>query len=485
MTVKRLRFAPSPTGNLHIGSVRTAIFNWIWAKSLNAELVLRIEDTDAERSHRKYEDNIMAGLDWLGITFDEGPHQPKKGQTYRQSERMADHAYGASIQTLLDNGSAYYCFETDAELDKEREQADNAGQPYMYSRKSLQYTPAEVQEKLAQNHPYTIRFKVPQDQTIIIDDVVRQRIEFDASLISDFIILKSDGCPTYNFAVVVDDHDMGITHVVRGEDHISNTPKQQMIYNALGWDVPIFAHLPIILGTDRSKLSKRHGATSVMDYQKDGFLPHVLVNYLSLLGWSPPEGKEILSLDELIALFDVSRINKAGAVFDVVKLTWMNKQYLSKLTDAEFLSQVAPYLTEPNRTMTKSSEKIISVRDNVEFLSQINDHLVIYSLTLEQFLERFHQLPFKKIERDVLTEIEHRLLARKIAWTWDDLENLVTTVSDVMSIKKGVVMKALRKGITGFESGPNLFECMLLIPHIQWVGRLESIMYGTRHQVID
>ena len=287
----KLRFAPSPTGNLHIGSVRTAIFNWVWATSLGATLVLRIEDTDMERSTPEFEANIMDGLKWLGLPFDEGPHHPKGTMKYRQSERIKDNAYAPHVAKLIERGHAYYAFETDEELDAERKAAEDQGIAYVYSRKSLAYTPNEVAKKLDEGQPHVIRFKVPQNETIVVNDAIRGDISFDAGLLSDFIIVKSDGVPTYNFAVVVDDADMGITHVVRGEDHISNTPKQIMIYHALGAPIPTFAHLPIILGQDRSKLSKRHGAKSVTEYRDEGFLPDALINYLSLLGWSPPMKK--------------------------------------------------------------------------------------------------------------------------------------------------------------------------------------------------
>ena len=356
----KLRFAPSPTGNLHIGSVRTAIFNWVWAQSLGASLVLRIEDTDLERSKKEFENNIMEGLSWLGIQFDEGPHQTVQDMKYRQSERISEGVYQKYISQLISNENAYYCFETDEELDAEREAAKKQGVPYKYSRKSLSYSKEEVAEKLANNVPFTIRFKIPNQPTIKLHDVIRGDIAFESDLLSDFIIVKSDGNPTYNFAVVVDDYEMGITHVVRGEDHISNTPKQIMIYDAFGWPVPQFAHLPIILGADRSKLSKRHGAKSVSEYHMDGYLAEALINYLSLLGWSPPEGREILTRDELFDLFDISRINKAGAVFDTVKLTWMNKQYLAKKTDNEFLSLAKEYISKENMIMADLDLKILS-----------------------------------------------------------------------------------------------------------------------------
>ena len=459
----KLRFAPSPTGNLHIGSVRTAIFNWVWAQALNATLVLRIEDTDGERSKKAFEDNIMDGLDWLGLSFDEGPHQPEGDMKYRQSERMREKVYEPYIQQLLSSGDAYYCFETDDELDQERKEADNKGIPYVYSRKSLSYTPEEVAQKLSDGIPWTIRFKVPQDRTIIVNDVIRGDIAFESNLLSDFIIVRSDGSPTYNFVVVVDDHDMGITHVVRGEDHISNTPRQIMLYEAFGWDVPQFAHLPIILGSDRSKLSKRHGAKSVSEYRDEGFVADALINYLSLLGWSPPEGREILTRQELTDLFEISRINKAGAVFDTVKLTWMNKQYLAKKTDHEILELVGDYLDESLSHIEKLDEKILSLRDNIETLSQINDVLDVYVRSTDQFFQKFQALPLNETDIKVIEYANNKLLNAS-DWNQAIVSQLIDGAMDALSLGKGKVMKPFRKSMTGEESGPNLVDCLALIP---------------------
>ena len=431
----KLRFAPSPTGNLHIGSVRTAIFNWVWAQALNATLVLRIEDTDGERSKKAFEDNIMDGLDWLGLSFDEGPHQPEGDMKYRQSERMREKVYEPYIQQLLSSGDAYYCFETDDELDQERKEADNKGIPYVYSRKSLSYTPEEVAQKLSDGIPWTIRFKVPQDRTIIVNDVIRGDIAFESNLLSDFIIVRSDGSPTYNFVVVVDDHDMGITHVVRGEDHISNTPRQIMLYEAFGWDVPQFAHLPIILGSDRSKLSKRHGAKSVSEYRDEGFVADALINYLSLLGWSPPEGREILTRQELTDLFEISRINKAGTVFDTVKLTWMNKQYLAKKTDHEILELVGDYLDESLSHIEKLDEKILSLRDNIETLSQINDVLDVYVRSTDQFFQKFQALPLNETDIKVIEYANNKLLNAS-DWNQAIVSQLIDGAMDALSLGK-------------------------------------------------
>ena len=469
----RLRFAPSPTGNLHIGSVRTAIFNWMWAKKLNATLVLRIEDTDFTRSQKEYEDNIFEGLNWMGISFDEGPLMKAPKMKYRQSERIQDQVYDQYLSLLLASGHAYYCFETDEELEAERELAQQQGIAYKYSRKSLQYSSEEVAKKIASGCPYAIRFKVPDHQTIQMNDVIRGTIDFDSDLFSDFIIVKSDGYPTYNFAVVVDDYDMGITHVVRGEDHISNTPKQIMIYEALGWDVPCFAHLPIILGSDRSKLSKRHGAKSVSEYQADGFLPHALINYLSLLGWSPSDGRELLTLPELQQDFDVARINKAGAVFDTVKLTWMNKQYLGKLSTDEFLAVCLPYVND--HSMPDLNQKIISVRDNIDILSNVNDCLRVYQLNDEQFMDQISTLAFSESDSHVL-KLALDELATVVTWDADSVSLWIDRVLASVQLGKGKVMKPIRKGTTGFESGPHLLDCLALMNREVLMHRITAVL---------
>lgn len=471
----KLRFAPSPTGNLHIGSVRTAIFNWVWAKSLEASLVLRIEDTDLERSKKEFEDNIMEGLEWLGLFFDEGPHSPLGSMRYRQSERMKDQIYQPYIDELLATGNAYYCFETDEELAAERQAADDQGIPYTYSRKSLRYSQEEVTDKLNNGSPWTIRFKVPDNSKIVVKDVIRGDISFESKLLSDFIIVRSDGNPTYNFAVVVDDHDMGITHVVRGEDHISNTPRQIMIYDAFGWEVPQFAHLPIILGADRSKLSKRHGAKSVSEYRDEGFIPDALINYLSLLGWSPPEGKELLSRKELIDFFDISRINKAGAVFDTVKLTWMNKQYLAKMSNDEILGLIDPFVNANLKKLEDLDQKIVSVRDNIETLSQINQYLNVYSRDTTDFFNRFQTLTITESDIRVI-EYAHAAISKLSRWDAATVAELMNGAIESLSLGKGKVMKPMRKSMTGDESGPNLIDCLALIPLNEIKSRLELVL---------
>lgn len=466
----KLRFAPSPTGNLHIGSLRTAIFNWIWAKSIGADLVLRIEDTDLERSKPEYEQTIMDGLNWLGITFDEGPLHTKNGGLYRQSERLRACVYDAYIHQLLATGAAYYCFETDEELDQERAHAEAAGIPYKYSRKSLALSKADVAQRLHDGHAHTIRFRVPDNVTVIVTDVIRGEISFDASLISDFIIVKSDGSPTYNLAVVIDDMDMNITHVVRGEDHISNTPKQQLIFEALGAEVPIFAHLPIILGPDRSKLSKRHGATSVIEYQNLGILPSAMINYLSLLGYTPKDGQEVFSQSELIDEFDVSRINKSGAIFDIVKLQWMNKQHVMGLSNDAFLDVIKPYVSMAFSDSNMNAQ-LMSIRDNIHVLSDVNEALRVYYLSLSEFQQRIAEMNWSDTDGLVI-QMARDWVLNATTWSSDSVHQMIDHIMTTLSVSKGSVMKPIRQSMTGYHSGPNLVDCLTLIGYAVVYDRL-------------
>lgn len=293
------RFAPSPTGYLHLGNARTAIFSYLFARHNKGKFILRVEDTDLERSTKEYEEMLIEDLKWLGLEWDE---------FYRQSDRF--HIYREYAQKLVDLGYAYECFCSPEELELEREKAKQEGIPYRYSGKCRALTKEEVQAFKKEGRPYTIRFRVPDGETIVFQDLVKGHISINVDDFGDFVIVRSDGTPTYNFVVVVDDALMGVTHVVRGEDHIPNTPKQILIYRALGFEIPQFAHLPVILGEDRSKLSKRHGAVSVRNYREEGYLPQALFNYLCLLGWSPrEEGKEIFSKEELIDVFDLKYVD--------------------------------------------------------------------------------------------------------------------------------------------------------------------------------
>src|SRR5689334_7771332 len=329
MTAPRVRFAPSPTGYLHVGGARTALFNWLFARHTGGTMVLRIEDTDRERSTDAHTRVILDGLGWLGITWDEGP--------FFQGEYGPKHR--ADAERLLAEGKAYRCFCTREQLDAQRARAEAAGGGYRYDRRCYRLSPDEIERRRASGAPFTIRFLLP-DEEIGWDDAVHGRISFQGHDLDDFVILRSDGTAIYNLAVVSDDIDMRITHVIRGDDHISNTPKQIALYRALGRPGPVFAHVPMILGTDGKKLSKRHGATAVGDYQDLGIFPAAMRNFLALLGWSPGGDREIMPESEMIAAFTLEGIQSKPAVFDTVKLEWMNGQYLSAVPSDELVEPV-------------------------------------------------------------------------------------------------------------------------------------------------
>ena len=330
MPSPRVRFAPSPTGYLHVGGARTALFNWLFARHTGGTLVLRIEDTDRERSTEGHTRVILDGLGWLGITWDEGPlFQGEYGPRHR-----------ADAERLLAQAKAYRCFCTREELDAQRASAEKAGGAFRYDRRCYRLSATEIEQRVRAGTPFTIRFLLEDDE-IAWGDAVHGRISFQGRDLDDFVILRSDGTAIYNLAVVSDDIAMRITHVIRGDDHISNTPKQIALYRALGHAPPVFAHVPMILGTDGKKLSKRHGATAVGDYQDQGIFPAAMRNFLALLGWSPGGDREILPEDEMIRLFSLEGIQKKAAVFDTTKLEWMNGQYLSALPAAELLPAVA------------------------------------------------------------------------------------------------------------------------------------------------
>jgi nondiscriminating glutamyl-tRNA synthetase len=322
----RVRFAPSPTGHLHVGNARTALFNWLFARQKHGIMVLRIEDTDIERSEARFEDQLIADLKWLGLDWDEGPDVRGSHAPYRQSERLE--IYREHAERLVDQGKAYLCFCTEAELQKERERAQAEHRQPIYSGKCRAIDPAEAKRRRAAAEPCAIRLRIPE-HPIRFHDLVHGAVEFSNEVVSDPIILRSNGMPVYNYVVVIDDALMKITHVIRGDDHLSNTPKQVALYEALNWPVPEFAHLSTVLGSDRERLSKRHGATSIANFRDMGVLPEALVNYLVLLGWAPPGGtREIFSREELLKEFSLERVTPSAAVFDMEKLYWLNRHYI-------------------------------------------------------------------------------------------------------------------------------------------------------------
>ncbi len=342
MNKVRVRFAPSPTGHLHVGNARTALFNWLFARREGGVFILRVEDTDVERSMRKYEEGLKTDLKWLGLDWDEGPDSEGPYGPYRQSERLE--LYRSYSERLLEQKRAYYCFCTPEELKQEKDKAREAGMTPVYSGKCRQIPETEAVRRAEAGEPAGVRLKTPPHKQFGFHDLVRNSLSFDLNLIGDFVLVRSNGHPAYNYAVVVDDALMQITHVIRGEDHIINTVRQLLLFEALGISPPQYAHLAMVMGEDNARLSKRHGATSISQFREQGILASALFNYLALLGWSPPGEKELLCRDELIQVFSLDRVSRSAAIFDYQKLFWINRRHIKSLSPEEKAQQAAPYL---------------------------------------------------------------------------------------------------------------------------------------------
>ena len=380
----RVRFAPSPTGPFHIGGARSALFNWLLARKEGGKLILRIEDTDLERSTRESEENIKASLRWLGIEWDEGIDIGGEYGPYRQTERLE--IYRQYTQKLLASGQAYYCYCTEEELDTERQRQMDKGENPHYGGRCRDLSPAERERLIAEGRKPTVRFRVPENQQIIFKDMVRDTVSFESNGVGDFVIVKSDGIPVYNYAVVLDDALMKITHVIRAEEHLSNTPRQILLFQALGLPLPQFGHISLILGKDRTKMSKRHGATSVEQYKKLGYLPEGIVNFLALLGWAPLGEEEIFNQEELIQEFSMDRVAKNPAVFDVDKLNHINAHYI-KQASPELVTELAlPHLQEAGfvgtELTTEQREWLVKVvaelQGYISYAAQITEHIDVF-----------------------------------------------------------------------------------------------------------
>lgn len=369
----RVRFAPSPTGHLHVGNARTALFNWLLARHAGGTFILRIEDTDVERSTGAAEAAIYDDLRWLGLEWDEGPDKGGPHAPYRQSERI--HLYQRYAAQLLAADQAYHCFCSPGDLERHRRAAMAEGRPPKYPGTCRGLDPDAVRDRLARGEPAAVRFRIPGDRAVTFDDVVRGAVTFTTDVIGDPVLLRSDGHPAYNFAVVVDDATMEVTHVVRGEDHVSNTPRQLLIYEALGLTPPVFAHLSLVLGPDHAPLSKRHGATSVAEFRERGFLPEALFNYLALIGWSPGQDEEILPAAELAQRFRLEDVGRSAGVFDESKLAWVNRHYLKAADPARLAHLLAEHLQRAGRVRDPGAEGLAYLEALVPIVSTSVDRL--------------------------------------------------------------------------------------------------------------
>ncbi len=477
MSEVRVRFAPSPTGYLHIGGARTALFNWLFARKMGGRMILRIEDTDTERLKEDSVSQILTSLRWLGLDWDEGPEAGGACGQYYQSERRE--LYAKYARQLLEEGKAYYCFCTPADLEAERQKQRAAKQPFRYARTCRSLSMAEPQARMAAGEPCSIRIKIPAEGTVTVHDLIHGDVTFDLSQYDDFVIVKSNGMPTYNFAVVVDDHLMGMTHVLRAEEHLSNTPKQLLIYQALGWEPPAFGHMPMILAPDRSKLSKRHGATSVEEFRSQGYLPEAIVNYLSLLGWGPGDEREIISLAETVQLFRLEQMSKKAAVYDTKKLTWMNGQYLSELPLERILPAAEQFFLQAqlvtqawlaeNREYFARLVDIVRVR--VKTLQEIADASAYFFKDLEGYDEKGAGKFFKP-EAAGLLEQCLAALASLTEFDAAALENVYNQLAAASGLALGKFIHPTRLALTGRTVSPGLFDVMELLGREKTLARL-------------
>ncbi len=482
MSEVRVRFAPSPTGYLHVGGLRTALYNFLFARHNNGKMVLRIEDTDRTRYVEGAVENLIRTLKWTGITYDEGPDIGGPYGPYVQSERLD--LYREHAQKLIEMGHAYYCFCTPERLEKMRAEQIARKEPPRYDGTCRRLSPEEVAEKLQSGIPHVVRLKMPQEGETTFQDIIRGEVTFQNALIDDQILLKSDRYPTYHLANVVDDHYMKITHVIRGEEWLPSVPKHIQIYRAFGWDVPQMAHLPLLLNPDRTKLSKRQGDVAVEDYIAKGYLPEALINFVALLGWNPGTEEEFFTLEELIEKFTLERVNKAGAVFDIQKLNWMNGVYIRKLPEDRLIEFLTPFLEKAGYDVSdreRTRKIILAVYKGIEKGEDIaraasifyHDRLTIEEPEAIEFLK-------KDTSRTVLEQFSRKLdSVDKL--DMDTFKQIMKEIQKETGIKKQELWMPVRIAITGVTHGPELplvIEILGLEKVRQFVRQVLQEFYG-------
>jgi len=495
MTDVRVRIAPSPTGPLHLGTARTALFNFLFARHVGGTFIFRLEDTDQARSTEAYELDILEGMHWLGIRWDEGPgigDEPERGTygPYRQMQRMA--LYTETAARLIAEDKAYRCYCTPAELEAERRRQEAAREMPRYNGRCAHLTDAERGAFEAEGRKPVVRFRIQPDRTVAFDDIVRGHVEIDTDALGgDLVILRSDGTPLYHFTVAVDDAAMAISHVIRGEDHLSNTPKHILLFEAMGAPIPQFAHLPLILNPDRTKMSKRKSQTAVADYRAQGFIPEAFVNYLAFLGWSTGTEEEVLSLDELIERFDLSTVNRAGAVFDRNRLEWLNGQWIRRLTPEDLVDRLRPFLQaelDAGRIDTMPSAEDMTallpvVQERLPTLASIEliDFLFVRDLAVD---------PATLVPKrwDAATTLEALAVARqtiaevgRVSWEADEIEPPLRELVEARGWKAGDLFMSIRVAVTGRTATPPLFDILVALGYERTLARLDKAieMLGT------
>ena len=472
----RIRFAPSPTGYLHVGGARTALFNWLFARHTGGTFILRIEDTDRKRSTDRYEKAIIEDLRYLGLDWDEGIEVGGRYGPYRQSQRLS--LYRKYAYRLLKEKRAYYCYCTEEELEARRKKALRKGQTPRYDGRCHKLTEKEIKRYEKEGRRPTIRFDVPKKR-VVVSDLVRGEVTFEADALGDFIILRSDGVAAFNFANIIDDMTMAITHVIRGEDHLSNTPRQILLYQALGAKLPKFVHISMILGPDRVRLSKRHGATSIAEYRKKGYLPEALVNYLALLGWYPPDGKEINSVKELIKEFSLDDVSKSSAIFDNQKLNWMNGSYIRSISLKKITDLAIPYLKEAGYLKGKITqdkkkwlERVIeATRTHLSYLAQILEETETFFTKEIKISKEARKILKKKASKRVLSTLKNKL--KKIKEIRDkNFRPLMKEIEKETGYKGKDLYLPVRVALTGKNKGPELHLILPILGKRECLRRL-------------
>ncbi len=476
----KVRFAPSPTGYLHIGGARTALFNWLYAKNKKGKFILRIEDTDFIRSSKEMSEEILDSMKWLELNWDEGP--------FYQSERL--NIYKEYTEQLLKEGKAYRCFCTTKELEERRNSSLKKGEKsWKYDRKCLSLKKDEIENKIKNGDSYIIRFKVPEGKTSF-DDLIHKRIEVNNDSIEDFVLLKSDGTPTYHLSVVIDDYLMGVSTIIRGDDHLSNTPKQILLYKALGFPVPEFAHLPLIMGPDGQKLSKRHGVTSVFEYKKRGYLPLAILNFLAKLSWNPGEDKPYFTKDELIKRFNLKKTSKNNPIFDLKKLDFINSKILSDTENErilKMLKELAEELDSYKYILEIDNKKLISciallktrMRNLVEFLSIMENYLKEIKIYNKEGVEKYFNKNSALYLEKFLSEIQ------KISeddFTSETLETKLRALAEKLNIKAGEIIHPLRLSLTGHKVSPGIFDILVFFGKKESIKRIEKAINYIRDE---
>lgn len=474
----RVRFAPSPTGHLHVGGARTALYNWLFARGRGGSFVLRIEDTDLSRSTNESIRQIITSMRWLGLDWDEGPETGGEFGPYRQMERME--IYQEAAASLLDAGKAYRCYCSPEELEVGREKARKESRPVIYDGRCCDLSASETEALEAEGREPVIRLHTPRDGFTIVRDSIKGDVQFENSTIGDFIMIRSSGVPTYNFAVAVDDARMGITHVIRGDDHLPNTPRQIMLFEAMGDEPPVYGHLPLILGPDKTPLSKRHGASAVEEFRNQGYVREALCNYLALLGWSFDGETTLFSIEELIRKFSLERVGNTAAVFDNEKFSWMNGHYIREMEEAELASRITEYIAGTELDGLPGVDGKPAVAEMVPLVQEKMKTLADFALLTDFFylpLE-FEEKALGKLLKDANARpvLEHTIevLNSLDVYSLESIEEHLRREADEMELKLGKFLQPIRIAVSGKTITPGMFETLAMLGREESIARLEA-----------